>query len=689
MCGIVGFTGLEDKKLLKAMTDIIQTRGPDDVAYLSSKEVSFGMRRLSIIDLKKGLYPLTDANNELFLIFNGEIYNYPELRAELESKKEFNNLKKNERNKKENKKYRFKTYCDAECIVHGYTEYGAEIFSKLNGMFAIALWDTKKKKLFLARDYAGIKPLHYTFVSDKKGENTSLVFGSEIKSLLLFPEVARKINMQSMHHLLNLRFTPGEQTLFQGIKRIPAGHYMEVDLSQLNREKLKKIDYKLVQYWDLPNETVKETEQYYIEFIRKNLQNSIKSQLMSDVPLGAYLSGGLDSSANVALMTEFSKESGEKVKTFTMGFNEPSDEFKDAKLVAEKFGTEHHEIVVDFKPLDFLGEATYYCDEPKINNIQSYLLAQFVRKHVKVALSGMGGDELFAGYEINKFIAPASSLHNMFSAAGIKGFKALDKTVFEIQHKTGKLHWDEYRRGIQTLLTLGDKTKHYLILRNVWDYDNKNWNTVYSKEFLEKDFEGKKKHTLRQGIKPTKELFEPYFADKHKNILEQALQAEFKIKMADDFLLNEDRMSMAHSLEVRVPFLDKHLIEFAFSIPASIKMRRNETKYIYKKAVKDILPQEILNKKKWGFAINPYYQFQKDLKDVCEHVLSKENIKDIGIFNYDYIRKILDYKPHPNLRWHYRYLWTLLGFKVWHDQFIAPEEFKGLQKKDFILSKYY
>jgi asparagine synthase (glutamine-hydrolysing) len=599
-------------------------RGPDASGFHQDDEVFIGQTRLSIIDLFTGDQPMANEDRTVWVVFNGEIYNFRKLRSDLESCG-----------------HRFKSSSDTEVLVHGYEEYGTGLLSKLDGIFAFGVWDSRSRTLLLARDCFGVKPLHYHF------DGQTLRFGSEIKAILQDPAVPRAVDTQALHYFLNLRYIPGERTLFEGIRRLCPGHYMVFQNGSI----------KIERYFQLvPEAGKRQNEMYYIDGIRHYLGEAVRKQMVSDVPLGVYLSGGLDSSAITAFLSEYSEK---PVQTFCLGFNEPTDETADARIVANHFSTIHHEFMLDADPLRYFPAVIWHAEEPKENILQGYLLAQEVRSHVKVVQGGLGGDELFAGYLNNKFIYPSQPFHAVIPPFVSRHLlNPLSRFIFKAQNASGLLSLDEYRRGMQMLLALGDPERYYLILRNVWDYDPDAFGNVYGPALLEKQ------QTL------THKEFDSFFKKSGQCIMDQVLWAEFHTKMSDDFLMNEDRTSMAHGLEVRVPFLDKDLVRFAMNIPVDLKIRQNCTKYIFRKAMKGLLPQAIIDKKKWGFGFNPYYQFQKDLKTVAEKVLTRARVEQRGWFNYRYLQRILNHPPHPRLRWHYFYLWLALGLEIWGQMFL-------------------
>ncbi len=614
-----------DPALVQAMLGCLAHRGPDGTALYADAGIAMGHARLAVIDLVTGDQPQTNEDRTVWLCFNGEIYNYRILRAELETRG-----------------HRFKSQSDTETLVHAYEEWGVNYFARLNGIFALALWDTRARRLILARDPFGVKPLHYFW------DGATLRFGSEIKALLQDPRIPRRVNYQALHDFLNLRYIPGQATLFENVMRLPPAHYLV----------LENDAFRIERYFTLDAEPeTRGDEAYYVEGIRHYLRQAVKRQLMSDVPLGVYLSGGLDSSALVAYASELL---GEPVKTFTLGFAEPTDENADARVIADYFQTDHHELTLHPDPLREFPRVIWHAEEPKENILQGFLLAQFARPFVKVALGGLGGDELFAGYTHNRLFTPFERLHRIvprFLQQNV--LHPLSRALFNAENAANNLAWDEYRRGVQYLCATGDLQRAYALVRNVWDDDAGMWQNVYGE-------------TLRaQKLQPAQRAFVEYFRHNGRGALEQVLWAEFHTKMVDDFLMNEDRTSMAHGLEVRVPFLDIDLVRFAFSIPIGLKLRGGETKYIFRRAMQGILPPHALAKPKWGFSFNPYHQFQKDLRRVALRALTRERVEALGWFNYSYLERILKHPPHPRLRWHYFFVWLALGLHIWHDMFIV------------------
>jgi len=630
MCGIAGIYHFHTKtpqaaQTVKAMAAAIAHRGMDDKGLFENEHLVLAHQRLSIIDLETGHQPMSNEDGSVVVACDAEIYNFRELFKDLKARG-----------------HTFSTSRDTEVLVHLYEDLGLDMFNRLNGIFAFALWDSRQKRLILARDHFGVKPLH--IYQDKN----RVLFASEIKAILADKKVSPTINKQSLHYFMNLRYVPGRETLFEGVERILPGEYVVVDERGLRRKP----------YWKMPRfGSAHLTEASAIQGIRHHLHEAVSRQMVANVPVGVYLSGGIDSSSVLA-MAQREYSSGQ-LATFTLGFNEPTDELRYAKAVADYFHARHYSFKLDPKPLQCLPGVLWHVEEPKINVVQGFLLAKHVKRFTRVVLGGLGGDELFAGYLAYQYMKPSEPVHRLVHPSFSRSIlKPLSNHLFRCQGHSGNFAVDEYRRGGHLLLSLGDKCQYYTIIRNVWDHNPYMWSHLYGPRMLEQRFAS------------TRTVFEPYFEDRDQSFVEQALMAEFQTKLVDDFLLNEDRVSMAHGLEVRVPFLDRDLVSFATQLPISMKMRGMKTKYIFKRAIQGIVPEFVLHKKKWGFAFNPYFEFQKDLKEAAQRVLTPRRVKELGLFNYDFIKKVLEHRPHPRLRWHYFTLWMMLGFHIWHDMFI-------------------
>ncbi len=618
MCGIAGFFGFDDKELIKKMLDSIYHRGPDDFGVFTDKDVSIGNRRLSIIDVSGGHQPMHNEDETVFVVFNGAIYNFPELKDELEKKG-----------------HRFYSNCDTEVLVHLYEEYGEDFPKKLLGMFSFAIWDTVKKKAVLSIDPAGKKPLHYFF------DNGMLLFASEIKSLLNYTKLKVELDGVSLNYLLNLQFIPYERTLFKNVKKLLPGHTL---IFQNGNISIKR-------HWKLEVIEDEKPIDYYVKQIREIFTDAVRRRLtMSDVPVGIFLSGGIDSSSVVGVASQF-----QKIKTYTVGFGEPTDELESARVVSDYFETEHREIMVENDLLKVMPEAVYHSEQPSIGMLQSYLVSKAARKHAKVILSGMGGDELFAGYTrdlyMEKNLRYGKFLPKFVSSKGLFNY------INGIPFKAG-LNYHEFFRRVNAVSQLKDVTRYYLLLRGALNITDETKGNFYKGKMLE-------------STEDLEKLFSPYFSN-NLNIINQKLYAEFETKLPYHLLHIEDRMTMANSLESRAPLLDKRLIELAFSMPREYKLQGGTTKYALRLAMKDTLPKEVFTKPKWGFAVNPYYQFRKDLKEYAEGIIDEKILDQIGI-NKEIISKILTSKPNPKLRWYYNYLWNIVMLILWFRIFIEKE----------------
>ena len=641
MCGFSGIVADGDQqKHIEAMCRMLEHRGPENTSTYHHENIWLGHNRLRIIDIETGDQPIFNEDGTVGVVFNGEIYNYKEIQFDLEQKG-----------------HTFRTNSDTEALVHLYEEKGLEMFHDLNGIFAFAILDKKQKKVVLARDHFGIKPVFYY------SNNSSLIFASEAKAILMHPLVPRKRNDHATHLLANLRYVQSNQTLFKDIHHVPPGSFLIYEQGGIEVKRYFDFVPKVhdISYEDAEDE------------IRVRLKEAVRRQLVSDVPVGVYLSGGMDSSSLVAMMSDLGVNN---IPTFTLGFNEPTDEFESAKMIADKFGTKHHTLSLDLDPMKHFPNVIWHAEVPKINLLQGYMMSKFVSQHVKVVLGGLGGDELFAGYDIHGIFHSLRSLSERIP-------KSLEKVIgtpignvlSSIQRKSGIMKWDEYRRGLQAVLSSGNVLRQLLILRNVWDHEESVLKEIYTDEFRQKELP-----------KVELEFFELTYAFTDSSAMDQVFGIEFMTKMVNDYLWTEDRMSMSNSVEERVPFLDRDLVDFAFSIPADLKIKGGRKKSLLRSAMAPLLPKEIVEKKKWGFTMNPYLQFQKDLKQTIEKILTKEFVENQGIFNYSYIRSILDYKPNPKLRWHYNFLWILTGLAIWEKMFIHSDEF--LQKRHH-LEAYY
>ncbi|HEY2962920.1 MAG TPA: asparagine synthase (glutamine-hydrolyzing) [Pyrinomonadaceae bacterium] len=625
MCGIAGFIDYWDTQrgdsgargsLLKDMCDVIRHRGPDDDGFLLKDGVALGMRRLSIIDLAGGAQPISGEDGSVTIVFNGEIYNFQELRPELEKRG-----------------HTFKTHSDTETIVHAYEEYGTACANHLRGMFAFAIWDDKKRELYIARDRVGKKPLYYTVTPGQ-----TLVFGSEIKSILEHPDVKREINLEALDAYFTLGYVPDPLTIFQNIHKLPPGHFLTFAAGRVRTE----------QYWDFnfePAESRKPED--YLDELRALLDESVRLRLISDVPLGAFLSGGIDSSTVVALMAQHMNQ---PVKTFSIGFHEDSyNELKYARLTAKKLGTDHHEFFVTPKICDIIDDLVWHFDEPFADPsaIPTFMVSKLARDHVTVALSGDGGDELFAGY--THYVVQESR----------RAFSALPKAL-----RAGVMRPLSYRLPHGAW---GRNYLHNISLDPIDRYlDSLSYFTGLSKKSL---YTTEFKDALQTTDRVARSFREYAARVKTNEPLDQLLYIDGKTYLPGDILTKVDRMSMATSLEVRVPLLDHKLIDFVTKVPASLKLAGTETKQLLKRVAKDLIPAEILDRPKQGFGMPLEEWINQQLRDQIREILSEPLTRQRGYVNYDYVDLILD-EHQKGRRDHSQPLWSLLIFELWHRRYI-------------------
>ncbi len=628
MCGIAGWANLdknkssrEDKIVLHSMCNRMIHRGPDSEGLWLDDSVALGMRRLSIIDLHTGEQPVYSEDHKIVAVMNGEIYNFREIRKDLEKRG-----------------HRFKTQTDTEVLPHLYEEYGEALVEHLNGMFAFALWDLRKKKLLIARDRFGEKPLYYGVFDGK------LIFASEPKVLLENPHVKTEINLDALRQYLSFDYVPAPHSIYKNINKLPAAHLLILENGEI----------KTRRYWNLSfhkngnSPTIKEAS----EQLKELLADSVRMRLVSDVPLGILLSGGVDSSAVAAFATQFSTE---KVKTFSIGFEEDSfDESKFARAVAAHLGTEHYEDKLSVeKAADLISEIGGWLDEPMSDGslLPTLLLARFVKKYVTVALGGDGGDEIFAGYPMyfgHKMARVYDSIPR-FLRSGL-----IEPIVNNLPVSTKNLSFDYKAKRFVAASKYDLVTRHHSWFGS-FSIDQQN-------ELLSKDVLAQTSSDIYKGAKDLLKITDA------QNEIEQMQFLDMNFYMAEDILTKVDRASMAVSLEVRAPFLDPRVAEFAASLPPEYKLNGNKGKYILKKAVADLLPKTILQRPKKGFGIPIAEWLKNRLNPLMHDLLGIDRLKNQGLFNADFVQKLI--KEHEqNIASHHKQLWTLLVFQLWHENF--------------------
>ncbi len=666
-----------NKAILHSMCERIVHRGPDSEGLWLDDQVALGMRRLSIIDLKTGDQPVFSEDKSVIVMMNGELYNYREARADLEKRG-----------------HKFTTQSDTEILPHLYQEYGDDLVDHLNGMYAFALWDTRKKKLLIARDRFGEKPLYYGVFDGK------LLYASEPKALLAHPSVKAELDLNALRHYLSFDYVPAPMSIYKGIYKLPAAHLLTVENG----------DVKTRRYWNLswnksnthsspfheggvgfgsppvlggvaaasadgvvggqggslygsasngksntlPTGRVSASFAESANELRDLLSDAVRMRLVSDVPLGIMLSGGIDSSTVAAFAVQHATE---KVKTFSIGFEEDSfDESKYARQVATHLNTEHYEEKLSAeKAGNLISEIGTWLDEPLSDGslIPTYLLARFVRKHVTVALGGDGGDELFAGYPMyyaHKLAAKYSSIP-AFLRSGL-----IEPIVNNLPVSTHNMSFDykakRFIRGFKS---------DVLERHHSWfgSFAAGQHESLLTRDVLE--------HTDADIYRGVREMVN---ASDAKNVIEQMQYADINFYMAEDILTKVDRAAMAVSLETRAPFLDPRVGQFAASIPLEYKLKGKTGKYILKAAMKDLLPNNILHRPKKGFGIPIAEWLKSRLNPLVHDLLAPQRLKDQGLFNAEYVQKLI--KEHEKGEAsHHKELWTLLVFQLWWDNFLS------------------
>ncbi|MFQ5347544.1 MAG: XrtA/PEP-CTERM system amidotransferase [Rhodothalassiaceae bacterium] len=622
MCGIAGLFHLReprpvDRSLLEAMTDRLAHRGPDDSGYHVVPGTGLGHRRLSIIDLAGGHQPLFNEDGSVAVVYNGEIYNFAELADELVARG-----------------HRFRTRCDTEVIVHAWEEWGAAAVERFRGMFAFAIHDARSETLFLARDRLGIKPLYYTVTADGW-----LVFGSELKALLVHPGIARRIDPLAVEDFFALGYVPDPRSIYEGIRKLPPGHHLTLVRGRAAAEPR--------QYWDVtfaPDRGPADAGEAEAA-LREQLAEAVAVRLVADVPLGAFLSGGVDSSSVVAMMATTQET---PVVTCSISFGEREyDESRYAAMVAERFATEHHNRRVDADDFEIIARLPRIYDEPFADSsaLPTYRVCEEARRHVTVALSGDGGDEVFAGYRRYRWHAYEERVRRLLPQ-GVRGplFGLLGRLY-------PKLDWAPRILRAKSTLEAIARNSAEGYFHSVSVLPDALRSALYSPHFRRQ----------LQGYR-TSELFrEILAAAPAPDSLSQIQYLDFKTYLPGDILTKVDRASMAHSLEVRVPILDHHLVEWAGGIPPALKLHGREGKFVLKKAMESLLPHDILYRDKMGFAIPLATWLRGPLGDRLEHTVANGALPDCGIFDRGVLQRMVE-QHRSGLRDFSAPLWALLMF---------------------------
>ena len=620
MCGICGVFNLQSgepvsRDLIAQMTDLISHRGPDESGMYLNGPVGLGSTRLSIIDLSNGHQPMSNETGDVWIVFNGEIWNYKALRKEF--------LEKG---------HRFRTNSDTETIIHAYEEYGVDCIAHLHGMFGLAIWDVTRRRLLLARDRVGKKPLYYTRVDG------NLVFASEIKSLLCHPQVKRRADVQALADFLSVRYVPGPATLFANISKVLPGHLILFENGEIKEHC----------YWDF---TFGKTEDHpvedYIQGIRQHINRAVEERLMADVPLGAMLSGGVDSSIITGIMSQLMNE---PVKTFAVGFDVPGySELPYARLVAQHFGTEHHDLIVKCSDLSaYWPLLTWHRDEPvsEPSDIGVYLVSKLAKQYVKVVLSGEGGDELFAGYP--KYIVDWLARYYQILPAPMRD-QLISPLLERLPYNMRKLK--------MTARALSQPAPERWM----------NWFGVFNGQLKNNLLSASTKASVDND---SSQAFRRWLEkNPQRDDLSSMLYLDTKIWLPDNLLMKGDKMTMAASLESRIPLLDYKLIEFAASIPSHIKVKPFKTKYLLKRAYADFLPESILTRKKMGFNVPISNWFRGEQRNLITRLLLSERARSRGFLSNEFVASLLS--DHLEGRTQYgNQLFILASLELWFRVFI-------------------
>ena len=630
MCGITGWANLDPRtpppdgadELLHAMCDRMIHRGPDSEGYVIGDGVALGMRRLAIIDLVSGEQPVYNEDESIAVILNGEIYNYRELRADLEMRG-----------------HTFRSASDTEILPHLYEEYGREMVAHLNGMFAFALWDDKGRRLFIARDRFGEKPLYWG-VFDQ-----TLLFASEPKVLLAHPSVRPNLNLNALRQYLSFDYVPAPLSIYEGISKLPAAHTLTLEDGKVTVERYWKLSYKTREPVPSVNEAA--------ERLRELLADSVRMRLVSDVPLGVLLSGGIDSSLVTALAV---RAASETVKTFSISFAESSfDESQYARRVAKFLNTDHHEERFSASlAANLVADIGAWMDEPMSDPsvVPTYLLSRFTRKHVTVALGGDGGDEIFAGYPMyfGHRMARAYDRVPRFLKRGV-----VEPLVNLLPVKTRNLSFDYRARRFLSGANYDEVARHHIWFGSFAPPEQDSLLTEDTKQSSDGD-------VYRDASQMLAEC-------DSNDVIERMQSLDVQLYLAEDILTKVDRASMAVSLEVRAPYLDPRVAEFAASLPSHYKLHGYTSKYILKRAAKGLLPAFVGRRGKKGFGV-PFAKWLKaELRPLARDLLSPERLRRGGLFNPEYVARLQD-EHERGVANHRKLLWTLLTFELWRESFV-------------------
>lgn len=633
MCGICGVAAPKksnrwiDTDLLARMRDTITHRGPDDAGIFVEGTVGLAHRRLSIVDLGNGHQPMSNEDGSVWIVFNGEIYNHRDLRPALEGSGHI-----------------YRSQSDTETIIHLYEEHGLKAIDHLRGMFAFAIWDSTKQQLVLVRDRLGIKPLYYTLSDDG-----TIYFASEIKSLIEARAIRPELNYNAMADYTANRYTSGEETLFRGVKRLMPGHSLTWSNGQI----------KIERYWDVSFAKSDEqlTDQQYVESFDELFHQSVRLRLMADVPLGMFLSGGIDSTAIAWAMSEMVDD---PIKTFSVAFKErEANELGYARMAARAFGTDHHEIVVSPDQFfDALPDLIYQEDEPIAHpsSVPLYFVSRLASEHVKVVLTGEGSDELLAGYEKYRKTIYNLALGRAYQASIPRQIRLSIKRMIE---RSG-FNLPAQRKLSRTFLCLSPNIEE-IYFDNFSVFSRSMQTDLFSREMRE-----------RVSVSdPYQTSLDAFGATDAEAMLDRLLAVDLKTYL-HELLMKQDQMSMAASIESRVPFLDHKLVEFAAKLPLKMKLRGLTTKYILRRAMRNRLPKEILSRSKMGFPVPVGTWLRGRFSHLTDEYILSERARNRGIFDIDWVRALI--ARHQAGENHAERLWMLINFEIWQRRFLDGEE---------------
>lgn len=629
MCGIIGFINHDreqaaNEQIARAMNEAIIHRGPDEEGFYFKGNVAFGMRRLAIIDLAGGQQPISNEDDSVRVVFNGEIYNFQALRESLMARG-----------------HQFKTHSDTEVIVHLYEDYGDELVQHLNGMFAFALWDERRERLLIARDRMGEKPLYFTLT------DTAFIFASELNALLIHPAVERKLNLAALRKYLFYECVPAPHSMMAGVRKLPPAHRLIFEKGRVREERYWQLDYHV--------EKLRLSEPEAIEELQLRLREAVRVRLVAEVPLGVLLSGGIDSSALAALACETAQG---RVSTFSIAFEEKSfDESSYARAVAQHLGTEHFEQrFTEREMLDLVPKIPDLLDEPLGDGslIPTYLVSRFTRQHVTVALGGDGGDELFAGYPTYLAHRLAGYYRSLpsFIRRGI-----IEPAVAALPVSTDNLSFDFKAKRFVRGAALPDGTRHQSWMGS---FDEAQQRMLFNPDVLAA-------HPDAAAFSEVRAYDLPHGRSNGVDLIERMMTLDAQHYLSECVLVKVDRASMAASLETRAPFLDHTLVEFLTRLPIGLKLHRFTTKYILKQAMRDKLPAEVIDRPKKGFGMPVAKWINGELRPLVREMFAPARLNRRGLFNAGYVERLLD-QHERGVADHRKLIWTLLMFELWAEK---------------------